>query len=60
MLVKNNNENVLKEYVDYLKDKVKITKIKDTSKEIDIKFSSGTIYYFLLIVSIALVILTIY
>ena len=60
MLVKNNNENVLNEYVDYLKDKGKITKIKDTSKVINIKFSSGIIFYFLSIVSIALVVLTIY
>ena len=60
MLVKNNNENILNEYVDYLKDKGKITKIKDTSKETNIRFSSGIIFYFLSIVSIVLVVLTIY
>ena len=60
MLIKNSNENILNEYVDYLKDKEKITKIKDTSKEINIKFSSGIIYYFLLIVSMALVVFTFY
>ena len=60
MLVKYNNENVLNEYIDYLKDKGKITKIKDTSKVMDIKLSSGIIFYFLSIVSMALVVLTIY
>lgn len=60
MLKRNNNETILNEYIDYLKDKGKIIKIKDTSKETNIKFSSSIIYYFLLIVSIVLIILTIY
>jgi hypothetical protein len=60
MLIKNNNETILNEYIDYLMDKGKIIKIKDTSKETNIKFSSGIFYYFLSIVSIALIILTIY
>ena len=59
MLKRNNNENVLKEYIDYLKDKGKIIKIKDTNKEINIKFFNEIIYYFLLIVSIALIVLLI-
>lgn len=60
MLIKNNNENILNEYIDYLKDKGKITKIKDTSKVINIRFSSGILFYFLSLVSIVLIILTIF
>lgn len=60
MLIKNNNETILNEYIDYLMDKGKIIKIKDTSKETNIKFSNGILYRFLSIVSIALVVLTIY
>lgn len=60
MLVNNNNKSILDEYTDYLKDKGRITKIKDTSKNIKIKLSSGILFYFLTIVSIAFVILTIY
>ena len=60
MLVKNNNENILDDYIEYLKDKGKITKIKDTNKETNIRFSSGIIFYFLSIVSIVLVVLTLY
>jgi hypothetical protein len=60
MLIKNNNETILNKYVDYLNNKGKIIEIKDVSKETNIKFSSGILYYFLSIVSIALVILTIY
>lgn len=59
MLVKNNNENILDDYIEYLKDKGKITKIKDTNKETNIRFSSGIIFYFLSIVSIVLLVLTI-
>ena len=60
MLVNNNNETILNQYIDYLKDKGKIIRIKDISKEINIRFSNGIIFYFLLIVSIALVVLNIY
>lgn len=60
MLIKNNNEEILNKYIDYLKDKGKIVKIKDTKKEINIKFDKGIVYYFLFIVSILLVILTSY
>lgn len=60
MLVKNNNETILNEYIDYLKDKGKIIKIKDINKETNIKFSNGILFYFLSIVSVFLVILTIY
>ena len=55
MLYNYNNENKLNEYIDYLKDKGKIIKIKDINKNISIKFSTGIIYYFLLVVSILLV-----
>ena len=60
MLIKNNDESILNEYFDYLADKGKILSIRDTNCETNIKFSSGIIYYFLLIVSIALILLTVY
>ena len=60
MLVNNNDESTLYEYIEYLKDKGRITKIKDTSKNINIKLSSGILFYFLIIIGIALIILTIY
>lgn len=59
MLYNYNNENKLNEYIDYLKDKGKIIKIKDINKNVFIKFSSGIIYYFWLAVSIFLAIFTI-
>lgn len=60
MLIDNNNENILNEYIDYMKDKGKIIRVKDISKEINIRFSNGRIFYILLIVSITLVVLNIY
>ena len=56
----NNDESILNEYIEYLKDKGRITKIKDTSKNINIKLSSGILFYFLIIIGIALIFLTIY
>lgn len=53
MKAKGRNE-IIEEYINFLKDKGRITKIKDTTKELNIKLSSGIIYYFLLVISIAL------
>lgn len=50
----------IEEYIQFLGDKGKITKIKDTGKNICIKFSTGIVYYFLLVVFILISILTIF
>ena len=59
-MVNNNDASILDGYIEYLKDKGKIIKIKDTNKNINIKLSNGILFYFLTIIGIALIVLSIY
>lgn len=60
MIKRYNDETILNKYMDYLSDKGKILRIKDTEQEIRTNSSSGIIFYFLSIISIALIIVSIY
>ena len=51
---------IIEEYISYLSNKGRITKIKDKNMEQIITFSNGLIYYFLMIISILCTILIIH